>query len=96
MVKVCLSRRMRFVLNLKMLRKVELRMRSILNLLFVNMQLVHTFKIPHLGGIVGVILHIFRVPYLVEKGRGIPYLDRKIIKVLGFEAVSMGNSSMIF
>ena len=47
MVKICLFRRMRFVINLQMLRRVSLRMRFILDLSFLNMQLVHMFRNPH-------------------------------------------------
>jgi len=42
-MKVSLSKRMRFVLNLQMTEGIFLRMRFILNSLFLNMQLVYTF-----------------------------------------------------
>jgi len=89
MIKVCLVRRMRLVLNLRMLRRINLRMRFILNLLFLNMQLVHTFRIPHLQGIVRIIPHVLRVSYLLEKGAGIPHLGKQKMKVPRSEGVSI-------
>jgi len=72
MVKICLFRRMRFVINLQMLRRVSLRMRFILDLSFLNMQLVHTFRIPPPMKSGRNFLLVLRMPYLLEKGRGIP------------------------
>ena len=43
-------RRMRFVLDLLYMRKVNLRVRSVLNLQFPNKQLVHLFGIPRPEG----------------------------------------------
>ena len=68
MVKVCLFRRMKFVLNLQMLRRVSLRMRFILNLSFLNMLLVYTLE----NG--SNFLLVLRIPHLLEKGGGIPGL----------------------
>jgi len=62
-----------------------MRMRFILNLLFLNMRLVYKFRIR----IGEVILFVLRFPYLLEKGGGIYYLDRKIMKVLGSNGVHM-------
>jgi len=66
-VKICLLRRIKFTLNLQMLGTVNLKMRFILNLSFLNMQLVHTFRIRHLQGTIGVLLHMLRAPYLLAK-----------------------------
>jgi len=49
---------------------------------------VHMHKTPHLKGIVGVFLHKLGFLHLLEKGGGIPQLDRQIIKVLGSEGVN--------
>jgi len=51
MVKTCLVRRMRFIFDLRMLRRINL-----------NMQFIHMFRISHLQGIVGVIFHMLKVP----------------------------------
>jgi len=82
-------RRMRVVLNLRFLRRVNPKMRFILNLLFLNMQLVQILRIPHLKGIIGVILHMLRVQHLLDKGRGIPHLVKQIMKVVGSKGVSI-------
>jgi len=87
--KTSLPRRMRFVLDLLYMRKLNLRVRSVLNLQFPNKQLVHMFGIPHPRRIVGVALHILRVPHLLEKGEGMPYLGRQTMKALGAEGVSV-------
>ena len=55
---------MKFVLNLQMLRRINLRIRFILNRLFLIMQLVHTLRIPHVQWIMGVILLRLKVSYL--------------------------------
>jgi len=52
----CLLKRMRFILNPRFWRRINLRMRFILNLLVLNMQLVYIFRNLHLKRIVGVIL----------------------------------------
>ena len=46
-------------------------------------------RTPYLKGIVGVFLHKLGFLYLLEKGRGIPQLDRQMMKVLGFEGVNV-------
>ena len=43
---------------------------------------------PRLKGIVGVILHMLGSLHLLEKGGGIPQLDRQIMKVPKFEGVN--------
>ena len=43
---------------------------------------------PHLKGIVGVFLHKLGFLHLLKKGGGISLLDRKMMKVLGFEGVN--------
>ena len=45
-------------------------------------------KTPRLTGIVGVFLRKLRSLHLLEKGGGIPQLDRQIIKVLESEGVN--------
>jgi len=70
-VNVYLLKRMRFVLNLQMLRRVGLRIRFVLNLPFLNKQLVYTFRIPRIQWIVGVVFLVLRAPYLLEKRGGI-------------------------
>jgi len=46
-------------------------------------------RIPRLKGIVGVFLHKLGFLHLIEKGGGIPRLDRHIMKVLGSEGVNV-------
>ena len=46
-------------------------------------------KTPRLKGIVGVFLHKLGFLHLLEKGGGIPWLDRHIMKVLGSEGVNV-------
>ena len=93
MVKVCLLRRMRFILNLQMLRRFSLRMTFIINLPFLNMQLIHMFRIPPPMDSGRNFLFMLRVPYFLAKGGGIPRLDRQIMKVLRSKEVSVENSS---
>jgi len=81
--------RMRFIIDLLCMRKVNLRMRSILNFQFPNMQLVHMFGMPCTKGIVGATLHMIKVPYLLEKGGGMPHPGREIIKAPGFKGVGV-------
>jgi len=61
MVKVYLSRRMRFVLNLQLLRRV-----------IPDMYLVFMFRIPPPMDSESNLLFIIRVPYLLEKGGETP------------------------
>jgi len=89
MGETCLTRRMRFVLDLLYMRKVNSRVRPILNLQFPNLQLVHMFGIPRPRGLVGATLHMLKVPHLVEKGGGMTHLGRQIIKAPGTERVSV-------
>jgi len=85
----CLPRRMRFILDLLYMRKVNLLVRSVLNLQFPNIQLVHMFGIPHPREIVGETLHMLRVPHLLEKGGGMPHPGRQTMKAPGSEEVSV-------
>ena len=89
MVKFCLFGRMRFVLNLQILRRVSLRMRFIVNLSFLNKQLVQTFRIPPPMESGSNFLHVLRIPYLLEKGGGIYHLGTLIMKVPGSKGVGM-------
>ena len=82
MQEICLLRKMRFVLDLLCMRKVNLRVRSVLNLQFLNMQLVHMFGIPCPQRDSGTNLHMLRVPHLLKKG-GMPHVDRQTMKASG-------------
>ena len=75
---ICLFGRMRFIVNLQLLRKINRRMTIIPNLTVLNIGLVYIFRIPHLNGIVEVILHILKVPHLLADREEILYLGRQI------------------
>jgi len=84
-----LPKRMRLVLDLLYMRKINLRVRSFLNLQFPNMQLVDMFGIPYPRGIVGATLHILKVPHLLEKGGGMLHPSRQTMKAPCSEGVSV-------
>jgi len=75
---VSLFKGMRFVFIYQLLWRTNLKMWK-----------VHMHMIPLLKGIVGVFLHKLGSLHLLEQGGGIPQLDRKIMKVLGFEGVNV-------
>ena len=50
---------------------------------------VHMHRTSRLKEIVGVILHKLRFLHILEKGGGIPQLDRQIMKALGYEGVNV-------
>jgi len=89
MGEICLIKEMRFVLNLELLRRINLRMRFVLNLLALNMWLVHICKMPYHKVIVGVILHMLKLLHFLGKGGEAPQLDRKIMKVPKFKGVNV-------
>jgi len=65
-----------------MLKRVSLRMRFIFNLSFLNMQLVHTFRIPSLMESGSNFFLVLKIPYLLERGGEIlgpiPLKEREI------------------
>jgi len=75
---IWLLKGMRFILNHQLLRRINLKI-----------QKVSMHRIPHLKGIVGVIFHKLGLIPLLEEGGGILQLDRKIMKVLGYEGVNV-------
>ena len=54
-----------------------------------NMCKVHMHRTLCLKGILGVIIHKLGFLHLLEKGGGIPRLDRQIMKALGSEGVNV-------
>ena len=75
---VSLFEGMRFIFIYQLLWRTNLKMWK-----------VHMHRALHLKGIVGVFLHKLGFLHLLEKGGGIPQLDRQIMKVLGSKGVNL-------